>query len=503
MHGLRLPSFHVLSTRSHHTGHPHKGAQTSQSLRTRDTYNEASSEGIAHSQSLSQPNTGPVTGLQDLVHQTVNIAASAVVVGATFGVTARATPDLMGGPTLETQNNNDVVLVGMNKGSGFEARSLRNRGLRVHHVKDANNWQEAEWNLHDLVRSESGTVFNLSTTEGISAFVGTLRLPSAQSEKIKIIIERTSEDGKDELSQLAAIWAKAARGGQIPSRLVLSGHSSGDTLWGDFNGELLRGDFADLAEAMPKAAAQIEDLHLSGCYTGGQFDLEAWREVFPNLKTIWAYTGSAPGSYSGATTHLARWDQATRGQVNTLDRNVARGTRKGENISTWSFERGYENGQPPAPYTEVRREFDDSQSWAYTDYFSGALAVENPQSGDLRYHYNITQRLLQHTDLPESERNEITAHRDSTIRLLYYTKTIAGKFQDYHQEAINAGFSSLGLTSPDFSTLSRQEALAYISDFEQRFQSMRTPPAAAQSLLPLLTGGLRDLNSAIIPSTWI
>ena len=102
-------------------------------------------------------------------------------------------------------------------------------------------------------------------------------------------MNRADPDAKDELAQLTKTWAKGERGEEIPSRLVLSGHSVGDGVWGDHNGEIYRRDIADLAKAMPRAAAQVEDLHISGCYSGGQGDVDSWRGIFP-AKTVWAYT---------------------------------------------------------------------------------------------------------------------------------------------------------------------------------------------------------------------
>ena len=41
--------------------------------------------------------------------------------------------------------------------------------------------------------------------------------------------------------------------------------------------------------------------------------LIGFREMFPKLKTVWAYGDSAPGTWSGAMPHNRRWEGATRG----------------------------------------------------------------------------------------------------------------------------------------------------------------------------------------------
>ena len=392
-----------------------------------------------------------------------------------------------------TPGNDDVLLVGMNKGSSHEAQSLRNRGVKVTHVKDAAS--------DDTIRA-GGQTHSLKTKEGVDGFVNTLGLPAEQSKNIGDVIQGAGPDAKDELAQIAQVWAKGEKGGQVRSRLVLSGHSVGDGVWGDDNGEVTRSDLGKLAEAMPKAAKQVEDLHIAGCYSGGERHIDRWRGIFPKAKTVWAYTGSAPGSYSGATTHLARWDRATRGAKETLDRDVAANTRKGENVATWSAEVGYDNGRPARSLQEVQGAYNQSRP-NYDSYFSGENSVTNTQNGPLRNHYNDTQRLLQHRDLPADQRNELEGHRDRTIRLIYYSKNVAPKFQAEHQDAIKQGYESLGLSAPDFSKLSRADAMRQVQRFEQRLNRSGQAPEAAQALLPLLSGGLRDLNSSIIPATWI
>ncbi len=396
------------------------------------------------------------------------------------------------------RSNNDVVLVGMNESSAHEAAHLKGRGVNVTHVKDAK--------VNDTITTRDAQgrsqTHDLSTPEGSKAFALTLGLPAEQTAKIADAIHGTGADARDELAQLAQIWAGAERGGQIPSRLVLSGHNVGSGTWGDDNGMLRFDDIGKLAEAMPRAARSVEDLHLSACYSGGEPLMDKYRGMFPNAKTIWAYTGSAPGSYSGATGHLSRWDTATRGTKETLSRDLAAGTRKGENVAVWSKEHGYMDGSAPAPLAEVRDTVTRGQA-TFDRFSSGAEKVADPQTGPLRAHYNDVQRLLQHPELPASERAALENRRDATIRLLYYSKTVAGNFQNAHGAQVKSGFEALGLSVPDFKSLSRADALGKIAEFEAKLASANPAPAEAQRLLPLLTDGLRDLKATRIPETWV
>lgn len=398
----------------------------------------------------------------------------------------------------QPRSNNNVVLLGMNEGAAHEASSLRQRGANVTLIKDGA--------VNDAIttRDASGAsqTHALDTPEGARSFALTLGLPAEQTAKIADVLHGAGSDSRDELAQLAQVWATAERGGQMPSRMVMSGHSTGRSVWGDGNGSIDFKTLGTLAEAMPKAARSVEDLHLSACYSGGQGLMEQYRTIFPNAKTIWAYTGSAPGAHSGATTHLARWDSATRGDVGALDRAIADRTRKGENVAVWSADRGYLDGRPPAPLDEVRRAVEAGQS-TFERFARGDEAVANPSSGALRDHYNQIQRLLQHPELPRADRPALEAQRESTIRLLYFTKNVAPKFQEVHGRATNEGFAALGLTPPNFATLSRADAMRAVAEFERKASSTNPVPAAAQSLLPLLTEGLRDLKASRIPDSWI
>ena len=55
--------------------------------------------------------------------------------------------------------------------------------------------------------------------------------------------------------------------------------------------------------------------------------------------------------------------------------------------------------------------------------------------------------------------------------------------------------------SPDFSGLDRKTALDKVTQFSAALKA-DAPPAAKQ-LQPLLTEGLRDLSSRLVPANWI
>jgi hypothetical protein len=348
-------------------------------------------------------------------------------------------------------------------------------------------------------------VHDLRTEAGIRSFVATLGLPLAQGQQVAAAIARAGEDARDELAQLARVWARAERGGVIPSRLVLSGHSGGVSLWGEGpgfkNGMLSRDDLAGLAAVMPRAAAQVEDLCLAACYNGGETTMDAWRALFPQLKTMWAYDGSAPGTFSGAMAHLARWEKATRDEVEALQPDRARGLRKGDNVAVWSRRDGYQTATVKESTADLRARQNTAHS-TFERYFQGHEVVRDAQRGPLREYYNTLQALLGRSELPSAERAGLERLRDQSLRLLFY-ENVATHFQRTHQMSIQRGGAALGLRMPDFSRLGRQEALAFIERFEAELTHRHPRPVEARRLLPLLTEGLRDLQRSHVPDNWL
>lgn len=399
-------------------------------------------------------------------------------------------------PTVPVRNvHDDILLLGMNEGASYEARRLRGHGHQVTLFENLAQQDVIE------TRDVTGVVtsHNLALPEGCLEFAQTLGLPAAQAQAIAEAIYSTQAKGRDELAQLAREWARAEHGEAIGSRLILSGHNVGSGIWGDGNGKVTWDALGKLARAMPVAARSVEDLLLACCYSGGQPAMEKYRSMFPNVKTIWAYAGSSPGSWSGAEAHQKRWAEQTVGGSAILDRTVMAGIRKGEYVAVWSVDGGYDDGKPPMPIDQVRRGVNTVQ---VADFFSGARRVENPQVGPLRDYYNAVQRLVQHPDLPANEHDTVAAERDRTIRMLFYVTNVAPSFAREHEAAIAAGYQALGLATPDFSLLPRTEALASIQQFSESLQQRAPAPGAATQLLPLLEG-LRDLTNDVIPETWI
>ncbi|WNG45995.1 hypothetical protein F0U60_19170 [Archangium minus] len=399
--------------------------------------------------------------------------------------------------------NDDILVLGMNPHTQAEAEALQksNPKARVTTLQDTPRDDQ----VRALGSDGAMRVHDLRTDAGIQTFVATLGLPLTQGRQVSVAIASAGADARDELAQLAQVWARAEKGGVIPSRLVLSGHSGGMSLWGEEggfkNGVLSRQSLALLAAAMPKAAARVEDLCIAACYNGGETTLDGWRAIFPNVETMWAYDGSAPGTFSGATVHLARWEKATRGEVDALRPDAARGLRKGENLAVWSRRDGYQTASVSGSTADLRARYVAGHA-AFERYFQGDAQVRDTQRGPLREHYNTLQALLGRPEVPASERIRLEQARDQTLRVLFY-ENVAHHFQETHRAGIQRGFAALGLRAPDFSRVSRGESLVLIQSFEAELARRHPRPVEAQRLLPLLTEGLRDLQRSHIPDNWL
>ncbi|MBI4819768.1 MAG: hypothetical protein HY791_26070 [Deltaproteobacteria bacterium] len=389
------------------------------------------------------------------------------------------------------QVDRSIVFIGMNETASHEVEALRNAGAPVTFIKTA---KEA-----DTIKI-GNTTYDLKTDEGRLGFANAIGLKGDRATALSEALGEIDANARDEAAQLAKALREAEKGTRNIERIVLSGHSIGSQIWGDGNGTLHVSTLGKLIAVFPQAAAQVQDLGIAACYSGGESTMETYRAMFPNLKTLWAYDGSAPGSWSGAVPHLTRWERSTRGNAESINRDIVKGVRKGENVAVWSASRGYDNGQPPASLESVTDRYNTSHE-IVSGFMSGESVVEDSQTGPLRSHYNNIQRLLARRDISSEQRTELSKERDQVIRLLYW-KNVGQLFQATHGSAMRSAFQDLGLTAPDFSKLSRKEVLEVISSFDAAKASSTTTTRNVTYAERLLHG-LQDLSTTVIPNSWL
>jgi hypothetical protein len=391
---------------------------------------------------------------------------------------------------VTTKSRDAIILVGLNPTASDEAQALRRLGNEVALVS---NGRRSDWVYVD------GRGFDLADGAQVATFLRHLRLPPGRRDMVAQAFRSVDPDMGDELAQLAMVWALAERGGIIPGRMVISGeHVGSGMFWSRTARGILRvSDLETLAAAFPRVANAIEDLHTSACQSANE--VFKWPRIFPRLKTIWAYAGSCPGTFSGASKHLAIWDRATRGPAKTVTRLLARGTRKGDSVVVWTPQGGLITGEVSS-LTELRGRLAASDA-TFNRYFEGNAIVGDTQTGPLRDYYNLLQEILRHTDLSNTERFTFETRRDTTIRLIFYDANIKRRFADTYRAPIAAGHAALGLTAPDFGRLSRKEAVLSIEAFEAKADQNRVE--AAEALRPYLVAGLLQLSPRYVPENWI
>lgn len=383
--------------------------------------------------------------------------------------------------------NDDVLFIGMRSLSSNEKASMRQMGI-------GGGFKVTTGGSESSVVENGGQKFDLKTDAGIKDFVASLGLPAKQSAEVEKVLKNATTDSRDELATIAKDWAKGETGGRASSRLVLSGHHAGPKFWGE-NGMLQERDLAALAKAMPKAAAQVEDLHTAGCYSGGYSNAEDWRQVFPNLQTHWGYQGSAPPA-DMSFGHQSEWEQQTRGRAGILDRTRARGVLSNE-VTAWSRTGGHTSSSGDVMIDTVKADVQTRES-SYTSAFNGGK-IDDPHSGPVRQYYNALNNLQNHKDLPASERDAVREKIEKTIRLLYF-KDVAKGWANENASVIDKGYAAAKLDKPDFSKMDRGQALQAIETFMKSTEGSNDP--AVKALRAEMTA-LRDLDPSKLKASWI
>lgn len=391
---------------------------------------------------------------------------------------------------------NELIFLGMGDHASHEVWDLRSvQGVKVHSILDS---------AEDDVIEAFGSRRDLNEEADVNGLLDDMGLQGEQRDLVKSAIDMARRDAKDECANLAIVYWEAERGDRVFERMILSGHSVGSGVWGDSNGSLSFQVLPKLNQAFPRASGQIEDIMIAGCYSSSLRKVDMFRGWFPTLRSYWAYGGSAPGSWTGATIHNALWEEASRGhEPGLVSRVLARGTRKGDNVATWNEVLGYESDGPLRDLATIRGEVETSLVDVFEKFESGEEVVQDTQSGPMRVHYGLVQEMLGHPELPNSEQAYWEQQRDTTIRLIFYLTHIRVKFQAHYGAEVAAGFSAVGLTAPDWSTISRAEAKAAIESFKQTLDLTATPGAEAQRALYLLTEGLEGLSTELVPNEWV
>jgi len=401
--------------------------------------------------------------------------------------------DLLKRARLAARHDPAVIFIGMqNDSARREIDGLRTRAP-VLEVTDRADGAE--------VLRVGGRSFDLRQDGEVRRLCGGLGLPAATATRVGDAILGNRGGARRELASLAMLLAPGERGLPIASRLVVSGHGDGTSVFGHQDDQLADTDLMALALAMPRAAAQIEHVHMAACQHGWEPRMEHMRSAFPRLESMWGYTGFSP-SGDVSVGHERIWERDTRrGDAAALDRRSVAGTHLSENAAVWTAARGFD-GSHARELGIVMHEIVRAQP-RLDAYLAGTRDLD---AADLRTMYDLAQEVVQHTDARAGHQDEAFndaayQRRDQVLRLRFYDH-VATRFAAEYAPQIERGYAALGLAAPNFAELSRGAAMGEIGKLRARLDSPPVP-AAAVRLEELLVGGLVNLDERVIPTRWL
>ena len=407
-------------------------------------------------------------------------------------------------PVYRGPFNDRVLYLGMNIEATRNAARQMGRTAQVTVITDDGP--------QDQVRN-GDKLYDLRQKNGINAFAKSLGLDETARAGVVRALNMCEKDAKDELGELAKVWAAGEKGAAIPSRIVLAGHSNGDGVWGDNNGSLRLGPLLELSRALPHATAQIEDAFVTGCYGGGEVTMDQYLLIFPRAKTIWAYDAQAPGVDNGAKLDQGGWEKATRGRAYNM--KDGKSASLGKTMAVWNYKTGYHAATPPLNVDDLRGKVQwmeehfyqlafKGQDYTYdADGFKIPIRITDPHTGPVRQYYSWLVRLTQHKELPEDERAFWNEKKNQAIRLLYFSDTVTPAFARHYQKQLATGYAKLGMKMPDFARMTRGAALKEINAFEAKLRKTPDAPADSQQVGVLLDRGLKELDTNLIPDGWV
>jgi hypothetical protein len=382
-----------------------------------------------------------------------------------------------------------TIYMGMNKAGKSEADTLK--GI----LKD-----DVILAMNDPTLEKS-----LATNAGIATWLLTAT-PDLISNPFKFLfaylaIEDTMPAARDQMAQVIQMFHLAEIGKFRLERLVLSGHSNGVQLWGDeeknFNpGSFLLEDMLTrLTAAFPAAAAQVEDVMFSACYTVSSIDLVV--KVFPNVQNVWGYAGLSPAAGAGAEAHISRFERETRGGK-VLDEKDGLGksalwTREAAESSDDG--RGYIRNDPAKAKLSTLKSSFYGLSLSVNEQIDGSAPLNQ---GILNQAYFYVQMMLAHPELREDDRNILHNWRDVLLRLRHYEKVCANFASTYAAE-IKKAYDAIKRATPNYAKMSR----AALTIEKSVFEATSATSADAKEFYDKLLLPFYQLDRSIIPETWI
>jgi hypothetical protein len=378
--------------------------------------------------------------------------------------------------------NDAVLFVGMNPDSaGTELGALRSAtgGNVTAVLGHVGAKVDTKFGKFDLASPDQLHDFSVK----LAAHYG---LPAESGVQLEKALLATPAGGRDEMGRVALIMARAESGGAaMPSRIVLSGHSAGGEMWGDKTGSFELTSVCGLGKIFPAAAKQVEDIHFAGCFTTRELQTRQgeWWDAFPNLKTMWGYSEY---SHLAPVGDLRTWEQLTRGRTSNINASAFSGHT---NVNVWSIG----GGLALANLAPADRAAAADADTRFSRYADGKLPVHDPHEAQVSADYTAYQKLAAAGDKTAAEKAE------TLLRVRFYEHSIRGEFAKAHGAELEQAFDAVGMTPPDFSKLSLEDAQRTALNF--RAMAAMTPNVDVSSAVALLDG-FTSLDPNSVPSEW-
>jgi hypothetical protein len=337
--------------------------------------------------------------------------------------------------------------------------------------------------------------FDLTTATGVPGFVATLGLDATKSQKVVDLINDHDSVDRDDFAHAVQVYARTEDDGQDRmSRVVLSGHSYGDAIYGhpdrehpDHPDARVKFDaLVGLAGVFPKAAGQVKHLMLAACLSGSEDSInKIYRKAFPNLQTFEGWTSLCPTG-EGAAAALTAWGRLTDKDPTSLPAPSA-------GRSSWAG--GVYQGDQPASSASTMAGL-RADSGRYDEYLSGARADASATTGWLTQYYLRARNAAQRTtDITGADHDYAQAHADQALRLRHW-KDVVASFWKANEADIRKGYGAA--TVPNYGASSRAAAMSAIGLFDK----VATGPVTDKDKARALLIELRDLDPTKHHDKW-
>jgi hypothetical protein len=321
----------------------------------------------------------------------------------------------------------------------------------------------------------------------------------ARWDKATDILMNADPHLREQLADLMRWFNKAQNGELILERLILSGHSNGVELWGEYEEGaeskpgtmLIERDLGTFGAVFPRAVEQVEDVMFSACFSINA--VEIVRKIFPNLRTVWSYGGFSPSAANGAVEHIITWERATEGQ-----KTLHKGLKRGSN-ALWTREKGYIVGDPAAAaagplYAETVRGWRELGE----PYYDGTKEVAKSR---LDAYYLVVQRLIAHPGAAEDLKDKARKVRDVVLRLRFWP-LVTKRFGSEHGEKLRPAYDHLGLQAPNWESLTRTGLKAHVEAVKKAIEEHGDGGHGA-TIDAYLKKGLYGLDPQVIKPDWL